>query len=236
MGRNGAKKVWMSIEPFQRLEKRGNSGSFAYRKHAIWHVRRKLGEAVFQCRATSKRSRVRCKFSAIKGSSGLCYWHGGTGGDNRKPSTPPVSLRHLSNRTIKKSRGYADKELERRRGANELHEGTAALFRDTCRAYRDRLHPADEGRLFVAVDDHLKNEKLNAPGAWRELLRSLGLVQARPTSASKSIEPKPVEPREFEYEATIVDRRIAARPASSREPIETIELWRSPKDTDRRGW
>ena len=53
---------------------------------------------------------------------------------------------------------------------------------------------------------------------------------AAPTSPSKSIEPQSV------IEAQLIDRRIAARPASSRELIETIELWRSPKDRDPKGW
>ncbi len=192
----------MSIEP-QRTEKRIVPGSFAERPHATWPAMRDRGEPVFQCSATSKRSGVRCRFAAskisatMKNSKGLCYWHGANGGSKDKRAIP-TSRRHLSNITIKKARTYADAEMERRRLAGELHHETAALFRDT---NRTRLHPADEGRLWLAADDYLKNAGLNPSGAWRESLRVLGLASPRSTATTKAISSTTGEPLTVELSA-----------------------------------
>lgn len=118
----------------------------------------------------------------MKGKDGkrsVCFWHGARGG--RGNVQAPTSKRNLSNKGIQTARLYATAEIERRRAAGELHNETAALFRDTDRT---NLHPADEGRLWIFADDFLKNAGLNPVGAWRETLRVLGLAPARPTTTT----------------------------------------------------
>jgi hypothetical protein len=140
---------------------------------------------VESCSAMSKRNKRRCRFAPMRGSH-LCYWHGGTGGDNRKP-TMPTSLRHLANKSIKKAREYSDRELERRHLAGELHPELRRAFRDTDRS---RLHPADESRLMLALDDSLHG-RLTAV-AWRDTRKALVLdpPRAAPTPP-KAPEPEP---------------------------------------------
>ena len=162
-------------------------GGFGDRPHDIWHVRRQRGEPVFRCSALSKRSGVRCKFAAIKGSKnnktgrGFCYWHGGTGGDNRKSmmTTTLVSLRRISNRTIKRARTAAQAEVDLRWAAGELREAYEAA-----KPFFGRIHPADEGRLVLAHEARLSGLMTNA--GWREMLRTLELGETKTKSASTS--------------------------------------------------
>jgi hypothetical protein len=155
-------------------ERRGNSGSFAYRPQDIWHKKRLRGEPVFQCHAISKRSGKRCRFSAIKGGSGVCYWHGGTGGDNRKP-TMPTSRRHLANKEIKRARTYAEAEAERLITAGGLHPETRGMLKSM---NLKSLHPADYGRLTWAASEFLHGNMTR--DAWREAQRAVGLLRPRP--------------------------------------------------------
>jgi hypothetical protein len=219
----------MSIEQLQRVEKRGNSGSFAYRKHAIWHVRRKLGEAVFQCTAMSKRSGVRCKFSAMKGKNGkrsVCYWHGARGGNGNVQA--PTSKRNLSNKEIQRARLYAAAEIERRRLAGELNPAAYEEFRALDIS---RMHPADQARLMLAIDDRLKNIGVNTNESWRETLRVLGVTRPREERVSTSTKPTSTtqELKLEEIEAQPIDRRYAARSSSQRE--ERAENWSSPRSS-----
>ena len=210
-----------------QTEKRGNSGSFAYRKHAIWHVRRKAGEPVFQCHATSKRSGVRCKFSAMKSSTGVCYWHGARRGGG---ALLPTSKRNLSNKETQRARLYADAEIERRRLAGELNPAAYEEFRALDIS---RVHPADHARLMLAIDDRLQNIGVNTIESWRETLRVLGVTRPREERVSKSTSAKSTSTvQEFkleEIEAQPIDRHYAARSSSQRE--ERVENRSSPRSS-----
>lgn len=203
-----------------QTEKRGNSGSFAYRKHAIWHVRRKAGEPVFQCTAKSKRSGVRCKFSAMKSSTGVCYWHGARRGGG---ALLPTSKRNLSNKEIQRARLYATAEIERRRLAGEFNRAAYEEFRALDIS---RVHPADHARLLMAIDDRLKNLGVNTNESWRETLRVLGVTRPREERVSTSTAQ---ELKLEEIEAQPIDRRYAARSSSQRE--ERAENWSSPRSS-----
>ena len=212
-----------------QVSNRTGKGGFGDRPHDIWHVRRKLGEAVFQCTAMSKRSGVRCKFSAMKGKDGkrsVCYWHGARGGHGNVQA--PTSKRNLSNKEIQRARLYATAEIERRRLAGEFNPAAYEEFRALDIS---RVHPADHARLMLAIDDRLKNIGVNTNESWRETLRVLGVTRPREERASKSTVSKSEEPtlKLEEIEAQPIDRRYAARSSSQRE--ERAENWSSPRSS-----
>jgi hypothetical protein len=158
-------------------------GGLGARRHAIWRWDR----GIRRCTAVSKRNHRRCRMPAMKGSM-TCYWHGAPGGDHRKRILP-TSMRHLRNLEIKRGRLVAVAEVERRMAANELHPETYNLFREMDRS---RLHPADEGRLLLAIDTWLRGDM--TAETWRETRKLLGLLPGREREPELQPEPRPETP------------------------------------------
>ena len=169
-----------------------NNYSLAHRPQHNWWAMLARGE-VISCSATSKRSGARCRMPPTTGCGGVCFWHGARGGNGNFRA--PTSKRNLGNKETKRARLYAEAEVARRVAAGEQHPETFALFRDTSRAYPNRLYLADEGRLWLAIDDHLRSAG-NPVGAWRALLRAFGLAPPRPPPAPAPAGPKPSRSRQ----------------------------------------
>jgi hypothetical protein len=161
-------------------------GGLGGRIRDTWPAMFARGEGGPSCTATSKRNKRRCRMPPMRGSH-LCYWHGGTGGDNRKP-TMPTSLRHLGNKETKRVRLFCEAEVERLAAAGDLHPGTLAALRP----WIGKTHPADEARLIWMISEQLHGNLTTE--AWRETLTVLGLRPRRPAPPPKAPEPEP-EPR-----------------------------------------
>jgi hypothetical protein len=129
--------------------------------------RYRIGEPGFPtCKATSKRSGKRCKMPPLRGSE-VCIFHGARGG--RGKWTLPKNRRMLWNKEIKAGRAMAEAELDRRIEQKELNPETRKAFR----TFVSRVHPADQGRLMLALDDRLNGSLSNE--AWRETRKLFGL-------------------------------------------------------------
>jgi hypothetical protein len=145
-----------------------------------------------QCTATAKRSGRRCKMMPTNGYD-VCYWHGARGG--RRHHVLPKDARTLRNKSIKNARLYAEAEVDRRIINRELHPDA----RKTFRALANKVHPADQGRLMLAIDDYFNGSTTAA--AWREARKILGIDPSRPLTSTPS--------------------------ASTPVEVEIVELWRS---------
>jgi hypothetical protein len=173
-----------------RIRNPTGKGGLAFRRGDRWRALFACGKVV-SCSALAKSTGKRCRAPPVR-EYGVCRNHGGWGGRTRHRL--PTSLRHLSNKSIKQAREYADRELDRRDLFGELHSELRQAFRDTDRS---RLHPADESRLRLAIDDSLHGRLTAA--AWRDTRKALGLDPPRPTPAPVvAPAPEPEQPQFIE--------------------------------------
>jgi hypothetical protein len=110
----------------------------------------------------------------------------------------PTSVRNLKNKEIKSGRAAAQAEVDRRIINRELHPDT----RKTFRALANKVHPADQGRLMMAIDDRLNGS--TTAQTWREARKMLGIDPSRPSTSA------PTPP-----------------PAMTPAKVEIVELWKS---------
>jgi hypothetical protein len=174
----GAAQAWKTMTGWN-INPHGRGGFGDYPEHRL-----QIGAPGSpRCSATSKRSGKRCKMMPTNGYD-TCYWHGARGGDPRSHRLP-TSVRNLKNKEIKRGRAAAEVEADRRIASRELHPDTRRTFR----ALAYKVHPADQGRLMLAIDDYF-NGSTTTEG-WREARKVLGLTtnRASPTPALPASSP-----------------------------------------------
>ena len=186
-----------------------------------------------------------CRGAPIAGGTGRCRHHGGLSSGRGQPLIPRSERQHHSKAVAivkKASRALVEKI--------ELHPDTERNFAP----YIGTLYKPSEAQALLACDQWTRGEISKAdfekvldmarqhmeprnpnPKRWKRKASIVATSMSKSTLAATTSRSKSIEP-ELVIESRSLDRRYAARPASARESIETIESWRSPQDRNRKGW
>lgn len=192
-------------------------GGLAFRPHDRFAIG---APGTPQCGAKTRRTGKPCRAAPVSGGSGRCKFHGGLSTGRGKPAL--WETRQAHSKAIALTRKAAQAELER----TTLHRDTERNFAP----YVGSLYAPSIPQALLACDD------------WTRGLISRSQFEAVLEIARLHTGPRNPNPKRWKRRAPLVSRSTSIAPAGPKPepikpaPIETVELWASPKDRDRNGW